>query len=140
VVERDTPSCSHPVSGWKGYILIFTPCWWWKGIHSRVHTLLVVERDTLSRLHCWLWTGILSHAYSTGGGQGYKLHVLSAGDGKGEWDTPSRLNCWLWKVIHSHAHPCWWWKEIHSHVAVDSGNENTPKSTLCWFVEKYIPL
>ncbi len=80
VVERDTPSFSHPAGGGKGYTLISTPCWWWKGIHPHVHTLLVVERDTPSCSH------------PAGGGKGYTL-------------TPTLLT-------------------------VDSGNDNTPTSTL----------
>ncbi len=30
--------------------------WLWKWIHPQVHTLLVVERDTPTCLHCWMLT------------------------------------------------------------------------------------
>jgi len=66
---------------------MFTPCWWWKGIHPHVHTLLVVERDTSSYSHpaggekgytlvftpCWWWKGIHSRVYIVDCGQGYSL-------------------------------------------------------------------
>ncbi len=54
VVEKDTPSRSHPAVDRKGYTLTFTPCWWWKGIHPHVHTLLLVETYLYNlRSKCW---------------------------------------------------------------------------------------
>jgi hypothetical protein len=73
-VERDTPSCSHPAGGGKGYTLTSThtltverdttsrpQCWWWKWIHPHVHNLLVLgsfDRPSLKREARWFFRKI----------------------------------------------------------------------------------
>jgi hypothetical protein len=94
-VERDTPSCSHPAGGGKGYTLIFTPCWLWKGIHTHVHTLLVVERDTPSFSHpAGVERDTPSCSHTAGGGKGYTLTVFSHPVGVGKGYTVMFTPCW----------------------------------------------
>jgi hypothetical protein len=101
-MESDTPSSSHPPVNGKLYTLTVTPCWWWKGIHPHVYTLLVVERDTPSRSH------------PAGGGRDTPSSSQPAG---GDRYTPQHSH----PVVDGKGYtlmftPCWWWKRIHPHV------------------------
>ncbi len=108
-------------------------------------TLLVVERDTPSCLHCWLRKEIHSHVQPCLEWRGIHPHVHTVDCGKRfyltstllvvERDRPSYLHCWIRKEIHSHVRPGWWWKGIHPNIHTD----NTPLCPHCWLTLTFTP-